>query len=56
MLAIFVESCRVMDIQVLVVILIFLAALIFIGRRIFLQFKGKSQAGCEKCGLEDKKI
>jgi hypothetical protein len=40
-----------MDIQMFVVVLIFAAALFFIGRRIFLQFKGKSQAGCEKCEL-----
>lgn len=50
-----------MDIQMFVVLLVFAAALFFIGRRVFLQFKGKSQAGCEKCelakpGEPDKKL
>ncbi len=43
-----------MDIQMFVVGIIFLAAFIYVGRRIFMQFKGKSAAGCEKCGTVEK--
>jgi hypothetical protein len=42
-----------MDIQLLLVIIIFLAALIYFTRRIILVFKGKKKAGCEKCGVAE---
>ncbi|MBK6445512.1 MAG: FeoB-associated Cys-rich membrane protein [Bacteroidetes bacterium] len=42
-----------MDIQLLVVLILFGAALFFIGRRIYRQFDGKKQAGCEKCGANE---
>lgn len=35
--------------QTLVVIALFLAAGLFLGKRIFAQFAGKKQTGCEKC-------
>ncbi len=41
-----------MDIQLLVVLALFVAALFLLGRRFYRQFSGKKQAGCEKC-LDD---
>ena len=40
-----------MDIQLLLVILIFAASVFYIFRRIVRQFQGKKKAGCEKCGI-----
>lgn len=44
-----------MDIQLWVVLGIFAAAVFFISRKIYLQLKGKKQAGCEKCEVVGKK-
>jgi hypothetical protein len=40
-----------MDIQLLLVIIVFLTAIILFTRRIVLTFMGKKKAGCEKCGI-----
>lgn len=42
-----------MDIQLLVVLVLFATALFLIGRRFIRQFSGKKQAGCEKCTLPE---
>ncbi|MBP6532693.1 MAG: hypothetical protein KA285_05385 [Bacteroidia bacterium] len=54
MLSIFVKRILVMDIQLWVVLGIFAAAVIFMVRKIYLQMKGKKQAGCEKCDVVGK--
>ena len=40
-------------IQILVVIALFLGAGFLLGRRIYLQFAGKKQSGCEKCAANE---
>jgi hypothetical protein len=40
-----------MDIQLFVVGLIFLLALFFIARNIYLKATGRRKAGCENCGI-----
>ena len=45
-----------MDIQLFIVILIFLLAVFFIARRFYLQMKGKKSAGCENCGVAEKEV
>ena len=44
-----------MDIQLWVVIGVFAASVFYMGRRIYLQMRGKKQAGCEKCDVVGKK-
>lgn len=40
-----------MDIQLLIILALFAAALFSLGRRVWLQFAAKGQAGCAKgCG------
>jgi preprotein translocase subunit YajC len=45
-----------MDIQLIIVILIFAMAVFFIVRRIYLQMKGKKSAGCDNCGVTEKQL
>jgi hypothetical protein len=40
-----------MDIQLLLVVLIVIAAAAYLTRRFVMQLKGKKKAGCEKCGI-----
>ena len=47
------QNSHDMDIQLLVVLILFAIALFLIGRRIYRQFEGKKQAGCEKCGVSE---
>jgi hypothetical protein len=40
-----------MDVQLLLIIALFVAALVYLGRRVWLTFAAKGQAGCAKgCG------
>jgi hypothetical protein len=45
-----------MDIQLLVVIVLFVAALFYMARRVVKQFQGKKKAGCEKCAIGNEKV
>ncbi len=45
-----------MDIQLFVVILIFMVAVVYIIRRLVMVFRGKKKSGCEKCGIADEVI
>lgn len=41
----------IMDVQLLVIVVLFAAALCYLGRRVWQQFAAKGQAGCAKgCG------
>ena len=44
-----------MDIQLLVVAVIFLLALLYTGRNLVLKLRGKKKAGCEDCGIAESK-
>ena len=43
-----------MDIQFLVLVVLFIAAFGFFIRRLVLQFSGKKNSGCEKCDMVEK--
>ena len=41
-----------MDLQLILIIVVFLAAVLFFVRRMVLIIHGKNKSGCEKCGIE----
>jgi hypothetical protein len=45
-----------MDIQLFILVLVFIAASVLFIRRIVLQFSGKKKSGCEKCDLAEKPL